>query len=56
MEPTRIYYVKDAREFLARKGIDVDALGPQIDGKFMSAFVRATKPAAKPCCGPTCCA
>jgi arsenite methyltransferase len=58
IEPTRIYYVKDARDFLSGKGIDFDALGPQIDGKFMSAFVRATKPASKTttCCGPSCCA
>jgi ubiquinone/menaquinone biosynthesis C-methylase UbiE len=43
--PTRIYQVEDAREFLSAKGFDVDALAPQIDGKFMGAFVRATKPA-----------
>jgi arsenite methyltransferase len=42
--PTRIYDIADARGFLASDGIDVDALAPQIDGKFMSAFVRATKP------------
>ena len=45
VEPTRIYRVEDAREFLASAGIDVDALGPEVDGKFRSAFVRATKPA-----------
>ncbi|KIZ38901.1 MULTISPECIES: arsenite methyltransferase [Rhodopseudomonas] len=44
--PTRIYQVEDAREFLTAKGIDVDAIAPQIDGKFMGAFVRGTKPAA----------
>lgn len=44
IEPTRVYKVEDAREFLTEKGIDVDAIAPQIDGKFMSAFVRATKP------------
>jgi SAM-dependent methyltransferase len=44
IEPTRIYKVDDAREFLSGKGIDVDAIAPQIDGKFFSAFVRATKP------------
>ncbi|HKV61916.1 MAG TPA: arsenite methyltransferase [Candidatus Acidoferrum sp.] len=43
IEPTRIYRVEDAREFLTAKGLDVDALAPQADGKFMSAFVRATK-------------
>jgi SAM-dependent methyltransferase len=44
MEPTRIYRVDDAREFLAGAGIDADAVAPQVDGKFMSAFVRARKP------------
>src|SRR2546429_7391552 len=43
IEPTRVYRVADAREFLTDKGLDVDALAPQVDGKFMSAFVRATK-------------
>ena len=56
VEPTRIYRAEDAREFLNEKGIDVDAIAPQVDGKFMSAFVRAVKPAAEQsCCGPTCC-
>jgi SAM-dependent methyltransferase len=55
IEPTRIYHVDDAREFLSAAGVDVDAIAPQVDGKFMSAFVRAVKPAAKTCCGPTCC-
>lgn len=58
IEPTRIYRVEDAREFLAGQGFDVDALAPQVDGKFLSAFIRAVKPAspaAKSCCGPTCC-
>jgi len=53
VEPTRIYKVEDAREFLSAKNIDVDAIAPQVDGKFMSAFVRAVKP--KSCCGPACC-
>ena len=56
IEPTRIYHAEDAREFLSGQGIDVDAIAPQIDGKFMAAFVRATKPAKKACCGPECCA
>jgi arsenite methyltransferase len=57
IEPTRIYRVEDARAFLSGQGIDVDAIAPQVDGKFMSAFIRAVKPAVtKPCCGPTCCA
>ena len=53
IEPTRVYRVEDAREFLSGQNIDVDAIAPQVDGKFMSAFVRAVKP--QPCCGPTCC-
>jgi SAM-dependent methyltransferase len=44
VEPTRVYKVEDAREFLAGKGFDVDALAQQVDGRFISAFVRATKP------------
>ena len=44
IEPTRIYAIEDARAFLTGKGIDVDAIAPQVEGKFMSAFVRATKP------------
>jgi arsenite methyltransferase len=57
LEPTRIYRAEDAREFLTGQGIDVDALAPQVDGKFLSAFVRAVKPpaATKTCCGPACC-
>ncbi len=55
IEPTRIYRVEDARAFLAGQGIDVDAIAPEVDGKFMSAFIRATKP-AQACCGPACCA
>jgi hypothetical protein len=45
VEPTRVYRVEDAREFLVGEGLDVDALALQVDGKFMSAFVRAVKPA-----------
>jgi SAM-dependent methyltransferase len=56
IEPTRIYRIADAREFLSGQNIDVDAIAPQVDGKFMSAFVRAVKPKQKEaCCGPTCC-
>src|ERR1700676_3079252 len=55
IEPTRVYRVEDAREFLSGQNIDVDAIATQVDGKFMSAFVRAVKPEGKePCCGPTC--
>jgi len=53
VEPTRVYRVEDAREFLVTEGIDVDAIAPQVDGKFMGAFIRAAKP--KSCCGPACC-
>ena len=57
VEPTRIYHLEDAREFLSGQGFDVDALAPQVDGKFFSAFIRAVKPVFenKTCCGPTCC-
>jgi len=57
VEPTRIYHVADTREFLSGQGFDVEAIAPQVDGKFFSAFIRATKPAYsnKGCCGPTCC-
>ena len=57
IEPTRIYRVDDAREFLSCSGIDVDAIAAQVDGKFMSAFVRAVKPKHRQeaCCGSTCC-
>jgi len=56
VEPTRVYRIEDAREFLSVENIDVDAIAPQVDGKFMSAFVRAVKPERQePCCGPTCC-
>ena len=54
IEPTRVYRVEDAREFLSGQNIDVDAIAPLVDGKIMSAFVRAVKP-ANACCGPTCC-
>jgi arsenite methyltransferase len=44
VEPTRVYKVDDAREMLARDGIDADAIAAVVDGKFMSAFIRARKP------------
>src|SRR3989440_10824702 len=44
IEPTRIYRIDDAREFLCGQNIDMDAIAPQVDGKFMSAFIRAVKP------------
>jgi SAM-dependent methyltransferase len=55
IEPTRVYDIEDARQFLAGQGIDVDAIAPQVAGKFMSAFVRAARPASKSCCAPSCC-
>jgi arsenite methyltransferase len=56
VEPTRVYKAGEARDFLAAAGLDPDAVGPQIDGKFISAFVRAVKPERKAaCCGPSCC-
>lgn len=55
IEPTRIYSAEDAKELLAGP-VTVDVTAEQVDGKFMSAFIRAVKPAAsKSCCGPTCC-
>jgi arsenite methyltransferase len=53
IEPTRVYRAADAREFFREQGLDADALAAEVDGKFMSAFVRARKPAV--CCGPECC-
>ena len=53
VEPTRIYRIDDARSFLSGKGIDVDQIAADVDGKFMSAFLRATKP--RGCCAPGCC-
>jgi arsenite methyltransferase len=68
VEPTRIYQVEDARAFLAGAGLDADAIAPQIEGRFMGAFVRARKPetpvgepaavgaeTAGSCCAPGCC-
>jgi|SRR5262245_7275295 len=46
VEPTRVYQVGDARAFLAKAGIDADAIAPEVEGTFMSAFVRARKPAS----------
>jgi len=59
IEPTRVYDIEDARTFLAGQGVDVDAIAAQVENKFMSAFIRATKPAprvAPGCCAPGCCA
>ncbi|HEY6336943.1 MAG TPA: arsenite methyltransferase [Candidatus Sulfotelmatobacter sp.] len=50
IEPTRVYRAEDAREFLSGQGIDVDAIAPRVDGKFLSAFLRATKPSKPQAC------
>jgi arsenite methyltransferase len=57
IEPTRIYSVEDARASFGSAGVDINAFASELEGKFMSGFVRAVKPvgAAKNCCGPTCC-
>jgi arsenite methyltransferase len=55
VEPTRVYNVEDARQFLTDAGVDVDAMAPQVNEKFFSAFVRANKPQGRACCGPSCC-
>jgi SAM-dependent methyltransferase len=55
IDPWRVYDVEDAKGFLADAGIDVGAVAPLVTDKFASAFVRATKPAKEPCCGPGCC-
>jgi ubiquinone/menaquinone biosynthesis C-methylase UbiE len=54
IEPTRVYKAEDAAAFLSGSGLDANEFASQIDGKFVSAFVRATKPLAQ-CCGPDCC-
>jgi arsenite methyltransferase len=48
IEPTRVYKIEDAREFLGAAGLDVNAIASQVEGKFISAFVRAQKPARAP--------
>ena len=60
IEPTRIYGADDAAALLEGTGLDVETVARDIDGKFMSAFIRATKPALRteagaPCCAPGCC-
>jgi arsenite methyltransferase len=65
LDPTRVYRAEDARSFLEQAGIDVEAIAAEIDGKFLSAFVRARKPGAGTeagpelavagCCAPGCC-
>lgn len=55
IEPTRVYNIEDARALLNAEGVDLDAIAAQAEGKFISAFVRARKPAASSCCTATCC-
>ena len=58
IEPTRIYRAEDASEWLTAKGVDLAGMAAEIDGKFMSAFVKAVKPSGASgiaCCGPSCC-
>src|SRR5258708_24818538 len=57
IQPTRVYPVADAREFLSSSGVDVAPTAPQADETAMSAFVRAVRPkrTQEACCGPTCC-
>ena len=57
VEPTRIYRAADAKQFLEQAGLANDAALAEIDGRIMSAFIRATKPirGASSCCGPACC-
>ena len=56
VEPTRVYRAEEAKDILAAEGLDVNVVAAEVDGKFMSAFVRAVKPSASDsCCGPTCC-
>jgi arsenite methyltransferase len=54
LEPTRTYDIEDARTFLTEAGVSVDEIAPQVEDKFISAFIRAAKPATS-CCAPACC-
>jgi ubiquinone/menaquinone biosynthesis C-methylase UbiE len=54
IEATRVYNIDDARVFLSNRGLNIDEIAKQVPGKFISAFIRATKPAAT-CCAPDCC-
>jgi SAM-dependent methyltransferase len=55
IEPTRVYAFEDARAFLQESGVNTEVLAREVSGRVMGAFVRATKPLAKSCCGPECC-
>jgi arsenite methyltransferase len=51
VEVTRVYGIDDARTFLAAEGLDGDAIAAEVDGKFVSAFIRAVKPSVSPSAG-----
>jgi arsenite methyltransferase len=55
IEAWRVYQIDEARAFLSESGLDVDQIAPAVKDKFASAFIRARKPDATPCCGPGCC-
>src|SRR5689334_8755655 len=55
IEPTRVYNIEDARAFLSTEGVEVDSIAKEVEGKFISAFVRASKPRPAPCCSSGCC-
>src|SRR5450755_2074890 len=55
IEATRVYNVEDARAFLSAEGVDVEAIAANVKGKFISAFIRASKPITSSCCSSTCC-
>ena len=56
VEVTREYSFEDAKAFLTAEGLDSEQLAREVDGRVVSAFVRAAKPAkSEACCGPTCC-
>jgi len=54
IEPTRVYNIEDARQFLTEAGVEVDSIAPQVGDRFMSAFIRGTQPNPS-CCGTDCC-
>ena len=55
VEPTRVYQVEEAREFLEAAGFDAERIAPLVKDKFMSAFLRASKPEKQACdCPPGC--
>jgi arsenite methyltransferase len=56
LEGTRVYSIEDARRFLLGQGLDVDRLANDVEGRFISAFIRAKKAAKSSCCAPSCCA